>query len=267
MFNFFKGFFGSSDLNDGAPKNFNNREDFLKKDDDVFPRSFSNSHDEHMGFNVFSNPLEMHRYFESQLNSMLKSFGMTGDGPFFGFNESRPDLFSNFLEAPEEPQAPSNGDLRDQFLKPGYQQPHSRIEDRSDSDVDGKINLTELDSIFSGKTQLRQPHQERPKMHSFGRQVVTKSFTNHNGLIQSQQTVKDDAGNEETIVTYKRGDQEYTKIIKVDKNGQQEIKENFVNISEGDLGKFFGSQNMIRDSPNIPDRKHPNWFPFNKYFK
>lgn len=37
-----------------------------------------------MGFNVFTNPVEMHRYFEAQLNSMLKSFGIPNGDIVFG---------------------------------------------------------------------------------------------------------------------------------------------------------------------------------------
>lgn len=88
-------------------------------------------------------------------------------------------------------------------------------------------------------------------------------------LIESHQTVRDSEGNEETIVTHKRGDKEYTRITKINKNGEREVKENFVNLDEGDLGKFLGSgSNAITDDhAMIPEKKSPNWFPFDKYFK
>ncbi|KAK9720514.1 hypothetical protein QE152_g22019 [Popillia japonica] len=267
MFNFFKGFFGPSDPRDDVPQNFGRREHFLRDEEGQFSRGFLDERDDHMGFNVFSNPLEMHRYFESQLNSMLKSFGIPGEGSIFGFNEGHSDSFPNFPEGPEQSQIPSTDELRDQYLKPGYQQPNSGGRDKSDSDLDGKINSSDLDSIFKDEPQTLQPYQPQPRIHTFGKQIM-KTFTNHNGIIQSQQTIRDHEGNEEVIVTHKRGDQEYTKIMKTDKNGQQEIKENFINMNEEDLGKFFGGQNMIGgDSHSIPETKHPNWFPFNKYFK
>lgn len=66
-------------------------------------------------------------------------------------------------------------------------------------------------------------------------------------------------------MTHKRGDQEYTRVTRIDKNGHEEIKESLVNMSEEDLSKFFGDQ---KDSPlSILDKKPPNWFPFDKYFK
>ncbi|GJQ84572.1 hypothetical protein Trydic_g236 [Trypoxylus dichotomus] len=266
MLNFFRGIFGPSNPNDETPKNFNSREDFLKKDDDAFSGDFFDNHDDHMGFNVFTSPLEMHRYFESQLKGMLRSFGIPGDdGSLFGFNESGPDIFSNFQDAPE--QLPPSGDLRDQFLKPGYQQPRSRIEDRSDTDIDGKIKSADLDSIFSGKGQELEPYKETPGRFPIGRQIITKSFMNHNGIIQSEETVKDHEGNVKTIVTHKRGNQEYKKITTTNRNGEQEVTEKFINISENDLDKFFGGQNLIGGSPNNQGDNNPNWFPFDKFFK
>lgn len=34
-------------------------------------------------FNVFTDPLEMHRYFEQQMDTLFKSFGMPNFGHFF----------------------------------------------------------------------------------------------------------------------------------------------------------------------------------------
>lgn len=85
-----------------------------------------------MGINIFTSPLEMHRYFEQQFNTILKSFGMIGDESFM--NDSSHFELSPFFNA--DGTSKQEGNLRDQFLKPGY---HSTTDDKKvDGDLDGK---------------------------------------------------------------------------------------------------------------------------------
>lgn len=76
----------------------------------------------------------MHRYFEQQLNEVLKSFGMMGEESFLNdsFHFDVPTIMG-----PEEFQK-SEKSLRDQYLKPGYQSTVQGNEKKVDGDVDGK---------------------------------------------------------------------------------------------------------------------------------
>lgn len=92
-----------------------------------------------MNFNVFSNPLEMHRYFEHQMNELLRSFGMVGEDSFFGNSDSFFGSSDSFNDhAIEEQQPIKPGSLRDQYLKPGYQKTVTEDHHKVDGDIDGK---------------------------------------------------------------------------------------------------------------------------------
>lgn len=84
-----------------------------------------------MGFNVFTNPLEMHRYFEQQMNEFFKQFQFESAMDFGNFG-----LPASPQEVPaiEGGNPGSSGSLRDQFLKSGFENRSSRV----DTDVDKK---------------------------------------------------------------------------------------------------------------------------------
>lgn len=109
-----------------------------------------------MGFNIFTNPLEMHRYFEQQMNEFMKQFQMEdhsfGSFDFPGNCQMAKQLdhiillvlylgFSEFpaLKDPSQEES-SSGSLRNRFLKSGYEKaiPADDKNSKVDSDVDGR---------------------------------------------------------------------------------------------------------------------------------
>lgn len=79
--------------------------------------------------------------------------------------------------------------------------------------------------------------------------------------LETHRTIRNHDGSEETTVTRKRNDQEYTIVTKKDKNGQEERTENFINLDEKDINLF------LQDIPNNTPQHPNNWFDFDKYFK
>lgn len=77
----------------------------------------------------------------------------------------------------------------------------------------------------------------------------------------------DQTGNKETTITKIRGDKEYSITTKTDKNGQQEIMENLVNMDEEDKESFLNKNKPIAMLPDGKQNIPPNWFPFDNFFK
>lgn len=74
----------------------------------------------------------------------------------------------------------------------------------------------------------------------------------------------DKNGNKETTVNHKFGEKEYTITTKVDKNGKQEVIENFVNIDENEAKNLMARTN--RNDVDLTERD-PHWNLFEKFFK
>lgn len=73
--------------------------------------------------------------------------------------------------------------------------------------------------------------------------------------------VRDNTGNEERTITRKRGDQEHTVVIRRDKDGREEKTENFVNIDENNLNKFWRNDNLPRlDDGGSGSKRWFGWF-------
>lgn len=225
-----------------------------------------------MGFNIFSDPLEMHRYFEHQLNEMLKSFGgmfgqEDGASSFFSFGGMPPALEAPQSDGPEIESPQRN--IRDHFLKPGYENSRDNksniTKPKSDSDVDGKVNLDDLDTLLKDKPSHELTPfqgQKSPQFRMFGQSMSSKTFRRPDGTIETHQTRKDNEGNEETTITKQLGDKRYTLTIKTDKNGHQERIEDMVNLDEQELSKFKGKWQQQETESDLN-----RLFPFDKFFK
>ncbi|CAH0557489.1 unnamed protein product [Brassicogethes aeneus] len=222
---------------------------------DIPPRSFD----------VFTDPLQMAQFFEQQMGEMLKSFGFhdgrNTDDNIFSFFNLPPGIDSGRIEGPESPE-----DLRDQFLKKGYEIPKSAKENL-DKDVDGKINLGELDTVLRKPEKEVVPYKEnKPTSFFFGSSSSTRSVMNGDGSVEIHKTVRDNQGNEETTITKKLGDKEYTLIKKKDSSGKEEIIENFVNMKESEKDSLFNKPLVDNKPPQLGSGPY-NGFPFDNFFK
>ncbi|KAK9882481.1 hypothetical protein WA026_021822 [Henosepilachna vigintioctopunctata] len=216
-------------------------------------------------YDAFSDPLEMHRYFEDQMNKILRNFDIFefgGNDSFFGDipESGEGNIFGTLEQYPFIEEVPEGSELRDQFLKPGYEKPTQKHSfDKTDKDLDeNHLSIRDLDSVVTGK--FFKNKQEHPNVTSrfFGKSISTKTVMNPDGSIEIHKTVRDNEGNEETTVTRKIGNKEHSVIKKKDKSGKEEIIENFLNIDENDSNTLL----------SIPDNsEHKKWFLFDKFFK
>jgi hypothetical protein len=210
-------------------------------------------------FNIFTDPLEMHKYFEQQMSEMLRNFGFNEFSDSFNHQFSFPQI----EEIPHEDEAElPSGDLRGQFLKPGFEGPQMRNEEKKDQDIDGKLDIKDWGSIFKGENSVTPYHKEVvPRTHFFGQSVTSKTIRNPDGSIETHHTVRDNQGNEETTITRKIGDKEHSITKRRDKDGKEEIIENFVNLDEKDVKEFFPKQDRL------PEPHRQIWPFFDRFFK
>lgn len=81
--------------------------------------------------------------------------------------------------------------------------------------------------------------------------------------METHRTVRDSAGNVETIVTKQVGDKQYTLTTRTDKHGKQEKHEEMINIDDNELSNFTDDWSREPSPPNDPNK----WFPYDKFFK
>lgn len=75
-----------------------------------------------------------------------------------------------------------------------------------------------------------------PKSFSIGRSVRKEIIRRSDGTVEKKQVIKDNAGNEETIISREMGDKTYVVTIKKDKNGIETRSEDLINMDES---KYF----------------------------
>ncbi|XP_017772709.1 PREDICTED: uncharacterized protein LOC108559852 [Nicrophorus vespilloides] len=238
FFNVFKSFFGFP--NSVHPHDFNSERYENIKEDSHNHFIKSEVDNDEMGFQIFANPLEMQRYFEQQLNEIARSFG---ENTLFG------NIFPNpNLSAVETQTESTSKNLRDIYLKPDYERHNTSA--KTDSDLDGKVNIKELDTILEPNHRF-----SAPKSSFFGQSVITRTIAKPDGSIEMTRRISDHLGNEETSVTHRHGDQEHIIVTKIVKNGQSVTDEKLVTIEEG---------KQIRE---IPDINNFVFSIFNDFFK
>ncbi|KAJ9590573.1 hypothetical protein L9F63_016393 [Diploptera punctata] len=196
------------------------------------------------GFRVFSDPLEIHKFFEHQMEEFMRNFSML----------DIPGRFDDQMMPPMIEEAPQNKreSLRDQYLKPGFE---SAVPDwykeksRQDTDLDERVVRGELDKILGCKPSLESddsnsslvpaiPKTPNMQIKVFGQSVTSKTIRKPDGSVEIHRTVIDNKGNEEKTVTRQRGDQSYTVTIRKDSSGTEECSENLHNLQEQDLDDF-----------------------------
>ncbi|XP_045470062.1 uncharacterized protein LOC123677535 isoform X2 [Harmonia axyridis] len=235
----------------GLPKFDDNRQIYPESDDNRNSGNFGDTR-----YDAFLDPMEMHRYFEQQMNKILGEFDIFEFGQndsFFGGHGEIEFFDRNHQLPPSENE--EGTDLRNQFLKPGFERPTQKhLMDKRDKELkENEININDLDSIVSGN--YFKDKQEHPKVTTrfFGKSISTKTITKADGSIEIHKTIRDNEGNEETTITKRIGDKEHTLIKKKDSTGKEEIIENFVNIDD--------TETLL----NLPENKP--WSFYDRFFK
>ncbi|XP_015108968.1 HCLS1-associated protein X-1 [Diachasma alloeum] len=239
-----------------------------EEDDDEYGEDYRNPGHSRPAFHfeIFTNPFEMTRYFESQMDDMMKDFFS------FGFSEDKQIPFEGFSQI--MPPNHGKGDLREEVLKPGYALPpprHGVDSPKCDEDLDGKVDpkdfsrvwnngVTEPEEQLSTASTSLQPF----KFRSFGQSIVSQTIRRPDGSIEEKRTTKDNEGNTETIIKHRMGDKTHTVVIKKDKNGVETQTENFENMDPNELNNFDKNWKPIED-PLIESGALTK-FPWNKFF-
>lgn len=181
---------------------------------------------------VFSDSIRLHQFFENEVNEIMKLFGFNRFDSFFS-DFSNSDHEQNDIQP--------NQSLRDHFLKDGYQTLKPGNSDKVDEDLDERVKFGNFGSILDKRSISDvQPYDEQKQGSFFRSQKQTfRKMINPDGIIQTESSVKDSEGNEETTVCQKLGIKEYCIIRKRNKHGEEEIKENLINMTEDEKEKLF----------------------------
>ncbi|XP_053980782.1 uncharacterized protein LOC128877481 [Hylaeus volcanicus] len=156
-------------------------------------------------FHIFSDPLEITRYFESQMDNMLRNFEYN-----FNMFEYGSEGENTFMKAlPSMPSGQEN--LRDKMLKPSTSL--DKVDPKLDVDLDGKVTVDNFSEVWDKYNQPKSPEV----------------------FVTIKQKFRDSEGNEETIVSRQIGDKMYTVTTKKDKHGVETKEENLVNMDESEL--------------------------------
>jgi len=218
-------------------------------------------------FSVFTDPLEIHRFFEQQMDEMLRNFGH-GFGGFGGFGRERGQR-SIILEPREEEEGPHSP--RDFMLKDEGQP-------RVDTEIDSnQVDMGELETLL-GRRENRSSQEDGGSndifgglakeggglfggvqgglfggfggldggikgessftTRSFGSSVVERSVSKPGGGVETNRTVRNSDGSEIVTVTRRVGDQVYQQTTTKDKEGSTTTENRFTNLEEGDLEQF-----------------------------
>ncbi|KAK9510824.1 hypothetical protein O3M35_005525 [Rhynocoris fuscipes] len=240
-------------------------------EDDELDDEFRHSPSSPFGFQIFTGDvMEMHKYFEQQMDEMLKSFHSS----LFGTDLLElPD--SSFVEPFHEHKKETGAS---KYLKPGYD---FNVQDsiaKKDTDLDGRITSGDLKKLF--------PNDEETISHVpskvFGQSVITRIIRTSDGKLEEEKRVRGSDGREEVSITRQIGDQKYKVITKKDsQTGVTDTTEELINLDEDKLAEFNkkwgGSSNAITEPPQEPDSLPVRIYPpdngnritklFEKWFK
>ncbi|KAI4490986.1 hypothetical protein M0802_010562 [Mischocyttarus mexicanus] len=211
----------------------------------------------HFGDNIITDAMGMAQFFEYQFDNMLNTL-------FSNFNDN--NLFftpiqGSFKELPQREESTSC--LRDQVLKPGYDLPSEKEQEktRMDIDLDGKISA---DNLFKS-WEKSENNAIVPSIQKFplsSRFVSKKSIRIMGDVIEEHQIIKDSEGNQKEIVSKQIGNKKYVVETKKDKDGVETEVRDVINIDESELKNFQPNQDNNYNNTS----KILNYFPWDKFF-
>jgi len=241
--------------------------------DPISPRDQVTREDEdrggRRGFTVFTDPLEIHRFFEQQMDDMLRNFGHGFEGIGRGGGAIKVE--------PREEDERSSGSARDFMLKDEGQLKVDRDLDSSQVDMGeletlmrrndfGKVEEEDVGrgrrDLFGGSMRIgdgsifggiqgvpgvgvdifgglgRHEGDNNSFIKSFGTSVVEKSTRLPSGGVETSRTVRNSDGTEVVTVTRKIGDQMHQQTTTTDRVGNSTTENKFTNIDDGGLTQF-----------------------------
>lgn len=270
FFDFFRNLFGGRDSNESRnfrifdpqshPDNFRNpiwQIDDDESDIDDFRQPRGRMH-----FSIFTDPIEMMRYFEAQMDNIMKDFyhGLGDNNNLFSFPEIENPQMNTLPYAP-----PKQESLRDKFLKQGDN--HDKYaDDKVDIDLDGKITPSEFAKVWSNSS-MEKPTNMQPYVQQdvFGKSMRTEVYQRSDGTVEHKKIIRDSDGNEETVISREIGDKKYVITTRKDKSGVVTKTEDLINMDENELKNFTEQWGSRKDS-SVTSPSILGSFPWEKFF-
>ncbi|CAB3222319.1 unnamed protein product [Arctia plantaginis] len=145
---------------------------------------------------VFDDAVDLHHEVKKQMHDFFKNFGsMFGEFTSL-FHEDHIDAFTSMspLDDPESENISGNN-IRDYYLKPGYQT-NVQEHPQKDIDLDGKISSNEISGMLKHKNDLHSPGAVTPfngdliPGRSFCQTIITTSVTKADGTVETRRIIK-----------------------------------------------------------------------------
>ena len=204
----------------------------------------------------------MQKFFDEQMDQVLKSFGL---GQGFGGFGATPGGFPP-IERPD-----SDDGSREFMLKDGMGFSSPSESNRKDADLDGDV-----DKLFKHEQKppastwmtpyFESPNPPRSGNFNFSFSSSKSTVRLPDGTVEHRESSRNSDGNETTIVTRNFGDKSHTVTTVRKPNGEEEKTENFVNMTKEDFGKIqneHASQNLV---PFWQKESNQNKSIFDKFF-
>lgn len=145
---------------------------------------------------VFDDAVDLHHEVKKHMHDFFRNFGsMFGEFSSL-FHEDHIDAFTS-MSALDDPEAEkfSGNNIRDYYLKPGYQT-NAQQHPQKDMDLDGKITSNEISGMFKQKNDLHSPGAVTPfngdlvPGRSFCQTIITTSVTKSDGTVETRRIIK-----------------------------------------------------------------------------
>lgn len=173
-----------------------------------------------IGFEVFTNPLELQKYYEAQMKEMFKAFENFDGKMFFGFFPPFHSLnvVLIFVSDCAEHKELFGENFREEYMKPGFEDiaPEGLKKNKSiDIDLDGEIHADQLHSILQ---------RSIPALNSMvALDALSKSRKANAEKAQPIVANKGNLSDEEKVFNKLHGIAENEKAIKRNSSGQQSV--------------------------------------------
>ncbi|XP_073988458.1 uncharacterized protein isoform X3 [Rhodnius prolixus] len=134
-------------------------------DEDELDDEFRYAPNAPFGFRIFSGDVvDMHKYFEQQMDEMIKNFHSTLIG-------------SDLLQLPEssfgDPAIRTEGEIGpNKYLKPWVEQSDNDL--KKDTDIDGSVTAGDLRKIFPNEDEENAASSAHVPSKVFGQSVITR---------------------------------------------------------------------------------------------
>jgi len=262
---FFRGFFG---LSRGDPRFFGEQpgQSYGSGDDeddeecDDCRRYPPSQYFLQEGFDVFTNPLDMERFFNHRMEEMMRGFfggvllppGMGQPPQMPGLGRPMPP--PGILEQEDDDE--SSAGSRDFMLRDGYVKRRAGATGQDEKWEDGEIDIGQVDKVVPAQPPVMPPTPFRglfsadpffngqapsgPEIHtfSFGQSSSSSFVSRPDGSTEERKTTTDSQGNVRTTVKRCLGDQcQVTTTVKKS-DGTEERSESTANMDQSEAEEF-----------------------------